>query len=62
MGAVMSRVLLGIIFYLVITPLGLAARLTGKQFLDLKFKEVKPSYWIERTRSKKVPSDYEKQF
>ncbi len=62
MGAVMSRVLLSIVFYLVITPLGLAARLAGKQFLDLKFKEVKPSYWIERPRLKKVPLDYEKQF
>lgn len=62
MGAVMSRVILSILFYLVLTPLGLAARLAGKQFLDLKFKEAKTSYWIERPRLKKVPADYEKQF
>ncbi len=61
-GAVMSRVILSLLFYLVLTPLGLVARLAGKHFLDLKFKEAKTSYWIERPRQKKIPADYEKQF
>jgi len=36
MGWLMTRVLLSILFFLVFTPMGLVARLFGKQFLDLK--------------------------
>jgi len=62
-GWVMSRVLLSLVFYLIVTPIGFLARLMGKDFLDLKFKDDKESYWIPReSLSKLTQSDFEKQF
>jgi hypothetical protein len=64
MGWVMTRLILGILFYLVITPMGLLGRLFGKRFLDLKFPGKQESYWIETDqliRDEGVNS-YENQF
>lgn len=44
-----SPIILGIMFYLVITPIGLLMRLTGKDLLRLKFDRNASSYWIQRT-------------
>jgi hypothetical protein len=38
---------MGIIFFLVVTPIGLIMRLLGKDVLNLKYSENK-SYWIEK--------------
>ena len=48
LGWIMSRVLLSIIYYLLVTPIGLVARITGKKFLDVSFKDGKNSYWVKR--------------
>jgi len=47
-GWVMSRVVLTLIFAVVLTPLGLLARLTGKRFLALEPDPAAPSYWVRR--------------
>jgi len=64
LGWVMSRVILGIIFYVLVAPLGLVLRLFGKDFLDLKIDKSKLSYWNHREDiSEKVKKEnYEKQF
>lgn len=62
MGWVMTRVILIILFYLVLTPLAFAARIVGKNFLDLQIDKSKNSYWEGREKIKYEPSDYEKQF
>ena len=49
-GWVMSRVLLTVVFALVLTPLGLLARLTGKRFLALRPDPTASSYWVRRER------------
>lgn len=46
-GAV-SLVLLGLVFFLLITPAALVLRLTGKRPLPLGFDPTRKSYWIER--------------
>ena len=38
---------MGIIFFLVLTPIGLIMRLLGKDVLNLKYNKNK-SYWIEK--------------
>jgi hypothetical protein len=38
---------MGIIYFLIITPIGLFLRLIGKDILNLKFNKNK-SYWIDR--------------
>ena len=46
LSAIMTRVILTLTFYLVITPLGLAMRLLGKDLLHLKFEQNRQSYWV----------------
>ena len=62
LGSVMTRVILSVLFYLVITPLGLISRLSGKDFLDLKFNKSASSYWIQRKKVIFEKANYEKQF
>ena len=63
LGLVVSTVLLTVFFFLVLTPVGLVARLCGNDFLSLKLDRRSPTYWIPRDRKKpKPPSDYERQF
>ncbi len=57
MGWFTSRILLSLVYFLVITPIGFAARLLGKPFLDMRFPAQRDSCWISRNRQKK---DYRK--
>ena len=41
LGWVMTRVILGIVFYLIITPIGLITRIIGEDFLALKKKKAR---------------------
>lgn len=62
LGFIVSHVILTVFFFLVITPVGLAARLFGKDFLRLKLDRKASTYWIRRESSKKTAADYERQF
>ncbi|HXU76628.1 MAG TPA: SxtJ family membrane protein [Methylomirabilota bacterium] len=62
LGFLVSHALLTVFFFLVITPIGLVARATGKDFLRLKIDRAAPSYWIARAPTKKSQADYERQF
>ena len=63
LGFVVSNVLLTLLFFLVITPIGLVARLFGKDFLSLKLDRTATTYWIRRERrGPKSPAEYERQF
>lgn len=62
LGWFMSRVILIILFYLVMTPIGLFAKLIGKRFLELKIDKKTATYWEKRESISKQPIDYERQF
>jgi hypothetical protein len=63
LGTVVSTVLLTLLFYLVVTPIGLLARCLGKDFLRRKPDLRTASYWLPRDLSGPKPkSDYERQF
>ena len=47
LGKIISPVIMGIIFFLVVTPIGLVMRLLGKDVLNLRYNKNK-SYWIEK--------------
>ena len=47
LGKIISPLIMGIIFFLVVTPIGLIMRLSGKDVLKLRFNNNK-SYWIEK--------------
>ena len=51
LGKIISPLVMGIIFFLVITPIGLILRIFGKDVLKLKFSNDK-SYWIDKDGSK----------
>ena len=59
MGWVMTRAILGLLFYLVITPLGFIIRLSDKDLLNLKSKD-QATYWLDHAPRDK--SSYENQF
>ena len=51
LGKIVSPFVMGIIFFLVVTPTGLIMKLFGKDLLNLKYNS-KNSYWIEKVGSK----------
>ena len=61
LGWVMTRVILSIVFYLILTPIGLITKILGEDFLDLKKRE-SDSHWNYRNSSEELNQDYEKQF
>jgi Saxitoxin biosynthesis operon protein SxtJ len=63
LGLVVSTILLTIFFYLVVTPIGLLARVAGKDFLSRRMAPEAKSYWIPRPVSTpKQRHEYEQQF
>ena len=61
MGWVMTRVILSILFFLVLTPVSLISRTLGGKFLDIDFKKEIATYWRYRPKET-VPRNYESQF
>lgn len=62
LGWIMSRLLLSLAFFLVITPIGLIMRLLGKDLLNLKLDRQTDSYWIKRNHEIHPPERYERLF
>ena len=51
LGKIISPLIMGIIFFLVVTPIGLVMRLLNRDLLNLRFNN-NGSYWIEKTEPK----------
>ena len=51
LGKIVSPLIMGIIFFLVVTPTAFIMKIIGKDLLNLKFNK-KKSYWIEKTGPK----------
>tara|TARA_B100002019_G_C20981195_1_gene455904 strand:+ start:262 stop:645 length:384 start_codon:yes stop_codon:yes gene_type:complete len=51
LGRIVSPIIMGLIFFMVVTPIALIMRIIGKDLLNLKFNKDK-SYWIEKTGPK----------
>ena len=62
LGFVMAHVILTLLFFVMIAPIGLIARLFGKDFLGLKLGRGMATYWIPRDRKPRSAADYERQF
>ena len=48
LGKFVSPLILGIIFFIVVTPTGVIMRVLRKDILNLKFDKNKESYWIKK--------------
>ena len=62
LGYIMSRVILTILFYIVLTPISFIARIFGKKFMMLKYDKSAKTYWEKRSVIQKKQIDYERQF
>jgi len=62
LGFFMSRLILTILFYIVLTPIALLAKLVGKKFMNLKYDKSANTYWEKRSIIPKKQIDYERQF
>lgn len=62
LGFIMAHVILTLFFYAIVTPIGVLARLTGKDFLSLKLQPTATTYWIPREAKATQPEEYERQF
>jgi len=51
LGKLVSPFIMGVIFFFVVTPIGLLMRILGKDLLNLKHNDNK-SYWIVKTEPK----------
>ena len=51
LGKIISPIIMGVIFFSVVTPIGFIMKLLGKDLINLKFNNQK-SYWIEKSGPK----------
>ena len=51
LGKIISPLIMGFIFFIVVTPIGILMRIFKKDLLNLKFNN-KRSYWVEKTEPK----------
>ena len=56
LGKIVSPLVMGIIFFLVVTPTGIIMRIMKKDLLNLKYSEDK-SYWIKKKGPKSKMKD-----
>lgn len=61
LGRVVSPIVLGILFFVVVTPVGVIGRLFGRDPLRLRKKDA-ASYWVERTETTPAPESFRRQF
>lgn len=57
-----SPIVLGIIFYGVLTPIGLAMRLAGRDTMKRKFEPQSPTYWVRRDPPGPAADSFRDQF
>ena len=50
LGKVIAPIVMGFIYFIIITPIGILMRLLGKDLLNIKYNKNK-SYWIKRTKN-----------
>ena len=49
LGKIIAPIVMALIYFIIITPIGLFMKLIGKDLLNLKFSK-KSSYWIKRPK------------
>jgi hypothetical protein len=59
---VVNPVILGFIFFVIITPMGVLTRLFGGKLLTLGYDKTVPSYWYRRTPPGPEPESVRNQF
>ncbi len=51
LGSIIAPIVMGIVFFLVVTPTGIIIKIIGKDLLGKKFDNKKNSYWVKRYKA-----------
>jgi hypothetical protein len=62
MFKVVNPIVMGLLFFVTITPIGVVMRMTGKDFLRLRLDKNAKSYWIDRAPPGPPPQSMKNQF
>ncbi len=62
LGRVTQPIVLGLLFFVVVTPIGLVMRLSGNDPLRLKWRHDETSYWLRREPPGPAPDSMRRQF
>ena len=62
LGWINTRIILGLIYYFIFTPIALIFKIKGKDPLDRKIDKQAASYWIKRANKIDQNEQYLKQF
>ena len=61
LGRIVAPIVMAIIYFIIVTPIGLFMRLIGKDLLNIKFTKDN-SYWNYKDKEKSDPLEFERQF
>jgi len=50
LGSIVAPIVMGVVFFLVVTPIGFIMKITGKDLLNTKYDKKKKTYWIKREK------------
>ena len=62
LSKIVNPIMMGLVFFLAVTPVALIMRMRGKDPLRLRFDRGAQSYWIERTPPGPAPDSMPRQF
>ncbi len=62
LGWINTRIILAFVFYLILTPIGVAMRIFGKDLMERRLEKDKVSYWLPKDEKEFSKADYERQF
>ena len=48
LGSIIAPIVMGVVFFLVVTPIGLVMKIIGKDLLSIKYDKKKETYWVKR--------------
>ena len=51
LGSIIAPIVMGVVFFLVVTPIGFIMRIMGKDLLGKRYDKKKGTYWIKRDKS-----------
>ena len=51
LGLIIAPIVMGLVYFVILTPVSLIVRLFGKDLLGLKFIKENETYWIKRKKS-----------
>ena len=54
LGTIISPIVMGVVFFLVVTPIGLIMKFFGKDLLRIKKNKIASTYWIKRENQSKT--------